>query len=487
MKQYQLLFTGLLILTSCQDSLLQQEFIEPPMKSDTTEGMQRVVVSSRSELKEMIGRMNDSGLPLSRAVPGVNLSENEELFVSLVEANRQKVMASLTPEQLDSIKNDEDGLEYCPEDSIIADIHFAQMLNADREIQVGDTIFKYFADGVAYTLACHESELKELKDEIIKRHLHLNPDLGPGIPMKIAPHVSFKPLYFTTTRIVDIDMDGGSSPNYTAQDYNDIANIPASAIRDISFKRGDKMAGDGNWWHRTWSGFFGYNITAINKFTNDKKLTLNLYNQNYIIYSNIGTKLKMQKRRCGIWWNTRADKMLLGWETVVVEYTHYEKMMAPPAPELANHTVTTKDPSPVFFEDDVLIQIPYTSYDFTSQDVVGTYKAAVTNAYNNASSWAKQHAGSAENCGLLATHEKKSWIVHGPSSMTTTNKGSIEHKFYTRWFPYNWEFDFSLEGTVKLQTIRITPNETADIAAGSVYGAIQYKGQWLAGRITMKP
>lgn len=52
------------------------------------------------------------------------MSDNEIKFVSLYEQNYNKLMESLTPEQIEEIANDEDELEYWPTDSVISDFQF---------------------------------------------------------------------------------------------------------------------------------------------------------------------------------------------------------------------------------------------------------------------------------------------------------------------------------------------------------------------------
>ena len=71
-------------------------------------------------------------------------------FLSLPNANKQKYLARFTQAQIDSINTDEDSLEFCMSDSIIADDNFAQLLNVTREIEVDDTVYKYYGNGVAF-------------------------------------------------------------------------------------------------------------------------------------------------------------------------------------------------------------------------------------------------------------------------------------------------------------------------------------------------
>ncbi len=311
-KYLSLITFSVAIITACQDELTPPtDATTAPVAINTTNtGKVRVAVSSREELKNIISQLEYTDEPMSRVASGVKPGMDflpfdkpeDSIFVSLVEANRQKVMSTLTEAQLEEIRNDEDELEFCPEDSIIADIRFAMLLNKDREIQVGDTIFRYFANGVAYTLACYQSELDSLKNLIPTLEFAPN-DPNQAHPTVIpGSNVEFQPLYFTTTRDVTI-VDGGGMPILTDDDYKDLSEIPASDIRDIYYSPENwKNDTDGNWFHKTWSGIWGENVTAIKKVTDNKKLTLNFYDQNYLIYATIGTSLKMQKRVCGIRW-----------------------------------------------------------------------------------------------------------------------------------------------------------------------------------------
>ena len=150
-KAFLMIFLALCWMYSCKDTDLSPPTNDSNIEQHKEKGMERLVLGSSAEIEALLSEMNESGAIRARSVQdlGVLKSNNEELFVSLAEANRQKVMESLTPEQLDSIRNDDEDLEFCPSDSVIADIRFSQLLNANREIQVGDSIYKYFDNGVA--------------------------------------------------------------------------------------------------------------------------------------------------------------------------------------------------------------------------------------------------------------------------------------------------------------------------------------------------
>lgn len=121
------MFFLMVIMASCHDEIS----LAPSGELKTTEegvaesGMQRIIVNSRSEIEELLENADELQNPKSRASLNLNYSNNEEKFISLMEANKQKVMSSLTQEQLNLLKNDPEEPEYSPSDSIIADIQFA--------------------------------------------------------------------------------------------------------------------------------------------------------------------------------------------------------------------------------------------------------------------------------------------------------------------------------------------------------------------------
>lgn len=504
MKKFIFLLTGVAILTACQDNVIQPEQDTPKAETqkNVQEGMQRIVASSPEEIELLITQMGNGVQPASRAVSSVTLSNNEEEFVSLIEANRQKVMSSLTPLQLDSIANDEEELEFCPADSVIADIQFAQLLNADREIQVGQTVYKYVPNGVAYTDVSHAADLKTI--EAVTSNIQVTPE-NEGRPMRVTSYVDFRPIQYQFVQFDDQLVDGGgggytgggstggssssggnttgtSSP--TGIKLSNGYTIPVSDIRDINYY--DK--GDGNWLHRTWTGIWGRNVVAIKKFSSKRKLTMNFYDQNYIIYANIGTKLKMQKKVCGIWWNIKAEEMVQGWETVTIKYT----MPEPTIPKFVNPYNNKNEipqyawnPFPYGKDNVLLLTIPYINYEFTTSDLNKAFNAGLNFAWNKATGIVKGLINNDKSrAGLIAFNNKDTYVIYGPYSEGHSKKKSVETKFYAKWFPGTYEFGFSLGSSIKLSKVSFSGNDGVELYRGVVFGAIKYDGKWLAARIT---
>lgn len=177
--------------------------------------------------------------------------------------------------------------------------------------------------------------------------------------------------------------------------------------------------------------------------------------------------------------------MIHGWETATIKYS-----LPNPIPPITidksfgdNPTITTTHSFPFDSKDRMLIKIPLINYNFTSKDLYKAFTLAAKAAFDKASSWAKSKAGNENNIGLMCEQDKYTYVIHGPYSRCVYNKRSINSKFDARWFPGDWEFTFSLANKIKLVRIKIPKTDGIEIYRGSVYGAIKYKGKWLAARI----
>ncbi len=479
------------ILASCQEDLLKIEEVHNKLESSIykEDDMQRIKLSSTEELKNLISQMDPDGLS-TRTLVDVEYSNGDKEFISLIEANRLEVMSSLTKEQLDSLERDEDELEFCPTDSIIADIQFAQLLNANRTIQVGEYVYMYLNNGVLITDEKNAPKLKDVAP--IAKRIPATPE-NQGSMIKVAPDMNLYLMVYDLKTFDDNSWGGGggsgTGPNEPGENKSNaqpiyLSNgvvIPGSDIREWEYYQ----KGDGNWVHQVVTGIFGRNIVARCKFNNHKQLNLNFYDQNYLIYANIGTKLKMQKKVCGIWWNIKAEEMEHGWETVSIKYS----VPAPIHPSTFTHpdmpgaTATVEHPFPFSNENIVLFHIPFIDYDFTSKDVNKAFKKAAEKAYNAASAWAKKKVGSPDNMGLTCTDGKDVYIVYGPYRINAKNRRSLESKFYSKWFSGEVMFTFSIENSIKLKNIKFSLNDGVELYRGSVFGAIKYKGRWLGARL----
>ena len=176
MKHLFLILFGALLLCSCQDCGIESELTPSPCQKQEENNNAFLVFSSREELAEAIsnlrsGKHYDATRATNMSTVNtdkVNNNNGGMQFLSLPDANKLKYMAKLSQAQIDSINIDEDSLEFCMSDSIIADDAFAKLLNATREIEVDDTVYKYYGNGVAFSEHSKAKQLNDIDAEVSK-------------------------------------------------------------------------------------------------------------------------------------------------------------------------------------------------------------------------------------------------------------------------------------------------------------------------------
>ena len=501
MKNLFFFLSLVILLGGCQDSILHPEdaLTTPTHTSRDQSCMPRIIANSEDEVRMLIDLAKSESNFSTRAASVATISNNEEEFVSLVEAKKKEIMSSLTPEELEIVKNDPDGLELCLEDSVIADIHFAMLLNADREIQVGKTVYKYLPNGIASTPEEFISELKTA-EEITSNILVT--DENAGIPQNIGKNLTFIPTRYIQQKmdrnITDVSVDGGyggsssqsstkpaTGGESTAEGIvlDNGVTIPSNQIREVNYDDN----GDGSWVHRTWTGFWGKNVLACNNFSSNKRLSLSLYDQNYLIYANIGSSVKMQKRVLGIWWNTKAEEVVHGWETIAIEYK-LPKAILPtfsnPFNNQNEYPTCTWNLTPFGKNKELLLTIPFINYDFTTSDLNKAFKAGVKFVWDRANNEIKKLVNNdSKKVGLIIFNDLNTYVVGGPFSIARENTNKLETKYDAQWFPNTYEFGFSYGSSFKFTPIKLGKDDGVSLYRGCVFGAVKYNGRWLGAKI----
>ncbi len=211
--------------------------------------------------------------------------------------------------------------------------------------------------------------------------------------------------------------------------------------------------------------------------------------QNYIIYSNIGTKLKLQKKVCGIWWNVKAEEMVQGWEASVLKFDLPRPI--PPTtfqhPTLENPTIYTHHTFPFSDENVLLFHIPIIKYDFTTGDFNSAFANGLSYILKGISSAAKKEYDKSKPTGLFCEQDFEAYIINGPYSQGKSNVRSLENKFYAKWFPCDIVLTFSMGAEISIKNVKFDTNDHVELYAGRVFGAIKHDGKWLAARITKYP
>lgn len=86
--------------------------------------------------------------------------------------------------------------------------------------------------------------------------------------------------------------------------------------------------------------------------------------------------------------------------------------------------------------------------------------------------------------GLYSAKNEVMYVVTGPEEIGNKGKRTLEKKFYAKWFPGTYVFGFGYNGSFNLKSVNFDGGNSTKLARGIVYGAVKYKGRWLAARIT---
>lgn len=488
---------GIVLIHSCQDENVGEMQAKDSNESIATNNNPSFLVfQSKEDLKKAINLMKNGISSTSvkkmqsikaRSVEMVEEGCSDPKFQSLIDAQKQLCMSKFTQEQLDSINSDEDDLEFCLEDSIIADYEFAQLLNSKREIQVNDTLYRYFGNGVAFTPSINARKMQEIDDEVANIKLT---DQNIGKELSLSNNVKFIPFTYR----VELSEASSQSTSFNDPRRESITlkngiTIPSEKIRDVNYK----SKGDGSWLFRTWNRIWGKNVLAINNFSKKRRLRLNFYDQNYIVYANIGTSIRMQKKKIGRWWHCKAEELRLGWTAIELKHTLPKPMITYINPNIKPNLAKESDyPSfmrhnfPFKNEEVYLFHLPFPSYDLKVKNINSFLKSGIKKAAQEAPRLLQNLINNTkdEQRGLYSANKNVLYVVTGPEEIYKNKKHSIQKKFYAQWFPGEYLIGFGFANSFKLNSVKFDGGNSTKLSRGIVYGAVKYNGEWLAARIT---
>lgn len=244
--------------------------------------------------------------------------DSKKIFLKkkLERINRDFKFSGIDYEQKD-LTDDENDLE----DNLIEDDRFANVLDEERSIVVGDSIYVYTTAGIFTSSVVYESELFDLLSEyeelgVLSRN-HSTRDL-PTIPDNQCKNnssggsINLSPLTTITTPITNnigiIQIDGcssGGGGNDNDNDNDDNTNGDSSddnsSDPDYAFLNRDDLEicnYDGD---SLWQQVFGSAETCHDYYHSGRRVRVKMWNQNYLVFSSIGTSVKHQRKQWGIW------------------------------------------------------------------------------------------------------------------------------------------------------------------------------------------
>lgn len=279
-------------------------------------------IENQNEFNDKIREIQDKGFkPLTPIFEENDIYEIQDFL--LRKKNRmQKTKLGLGLTSKSSESNEE--IEF--DDELISDPSFSSLLNEDRKIYVGDSIYKYTETGLYFCLIKDEQKLdnylNKLSPTAKKNHITNRP--SPCLEMM---QKNTRKAISETTEVTDgimlfipIEDCGGSVPNYPTPP------IPRPTFPTPPTPRLIKQTLEICTIQK--QGFFeqifGERESDEDYYDDNRRVKTSFWNQNYYLFSSIGCSVRFQKRVkiLGIsgWQKSYAEQIELGINNIQYDY-----------------------------------------------------------------------------------------------------------------------------------------------------------------------
>ena len=452
----------------------------------TKEKLSLYHLSEKENQSEMILSF-DSETDLANYANQFKESQNRELtkttiknsdFFSLWDSNREAVLSKLSPDEISEAERE--GLEYEPEDEIIADPVFAKILNPKREVSVNGKIYRYVKNGVIVYDKTIDTEIIDNIDYSQYSSLHHRNEVP------IRKGVSFIRLEYQTP--ICTETPETRAPILDTGLYSDKLilkdgiSIPITDVRMIEYARGN---GDASGFQKTVSSIFGTSVVAENYFDSKHRMKLRTFSQDYLVYTSVGMTVRMQQKKVGIWWRKKAQEFRYGWTAVECYYT-YKGPSFPSGVTFQNANTLLHDNSNYYSKPMVLFSVPVVDYKVTDKTVSTLIKSLLKKNQSRINSWMNNNPSYKGNPYSVFSSDKATGysMIFPQYEETATNDGREQ---------INWDFRVHAQAGVKIGigTISTTFSPVSDpakieITRGEIYAAVKYNNAWKACVISTK-
>lgn len=190
------------------------------------------------------------------------------------------------------------------EDEIIADPYFASVLNEDREILVGDEVYRFTEKGLFHTGIDNYDNL----DQTIQL-------IEPCEMMQIQGEVY---IDNGVTAYMPQPIDGCSGGGGSCCSGGGSSGGSSTAPTRDEIRDNLKIC---EYRKNVLNQLFGPSEKCIDKFDDRRRIKVKTWAQDYLIFASTGVKVKSQKRSLGIWWADKIDELELGYSIASFKYT----------------------------------------------------------------------------------------------------------------------------------------------------------------------
>lgn len=513
-----MLFAACALLCSCSQ---MDEPVAPSTKVERVAKKGVLCLPSQEAFASLVDALKAADtydindLPKTRT-DGVTGNED---FVSLRQSLIDQGLGEFTDEELAEIIAD--SLVYEPEDSLIVDPYMMAMLDENREVQIGDKIYRFIEQGLLVYDA-PSIVIDPIGDPFNRDSLN---DFSPGdlilpddgLNLAVGEMTLVQDTNGNTAELYGVDyggeddgepddneyMDndfvggdggggGGGAPG-NAEYVEDIALkllfgghcIPENRVKRVIYNdENSKGLGD----------LFGTNVTVCNYFNSRHRMKLRMYSVNYLIYSATGMTVRMQKKVV-CWWRKKAQEFRYGWSAMELKYRFGRKIFTE-HPATATTPKYVEIPAALITEfhclktDGVLFYIPESKYNTEDNRATLVLQNSFSEISDVVESWKNYGPNQAyldypKGVFTVTDDNETLRVMYPQEEEVAYNDGREVVNWDYQWLTGGLQFilNANSDGTFSLKPSSFTPNMGSDILRGSVYAAVKFDDEWRACEI----
>lgn len=397
---------------------------------------------------------------------------------------------------------DEDGdLVEEFDDDLISDDDFASVLNSQREVIVGDSLYKYTYDGL-YAVKTVDKPLLDnyIADNDIEFLVQENENIirgeslvTPKIKRKVTTetdlqkvsnchdNMSIEPAQNELTQYFD-DLSCGGGSTGGGSTGGGSTNTPDHTASLIAYVKDLDECNTINGFLNSGFGLFGVSKKCYSKFSSKYRTKTKYYKENYLIYNAIGVKVKHQKKGwTGLWRAKSTDEVALMISQASFKYTinipGFPNMYAPPKLYFFENKIFNSQGQLQSYSNSIY-KPPFPEIPYVSEVIITEFINHQTGAdlsvedlrehfYTGAWSIAKQIVNSSKGRDPKnVTH-----ILYSPTKVYLTfidlNQRKLNTKKITNVFDYNFGIGFKFNVNVDA-----AGNYSTDLISGFDLGTL---------------
>ncbi|KOP39631.1 MULTISPECIES: hypothetical protein [unclassified Flavobacterium] len=211
--------------------------------------------------------------------------------------------------------------EVALDDELISDPLLSSLLNENREIIVGDSLYKYTETGLYF---CHVNNKQKLYDYLNKTSVTSRMSkftktrmTGKAMPQVVVADDGINQFLPTPAYIQPIDpgSGGGGGGGYTPP-APPVTTSPKLIKQNLEISYIEKNS--------IWEKVFGASDKAEDYYSDNRRIQVSFWNQNYYLFSSVGCSARLQKREktlgVSYWEKSYADIIELGVNDVQYDY-----------------------------------------------------------------------------------------------------------------------------------------------------------------------